>query len=303
MSTLDILVTGGAGFIGSNLVLELQERGNRVAVIDNLSSGIRGNLKDFKGDFTEDDISAPIDFKRKFDFIFHMASITDPRFRNDGEIYEKNINGFKLMLDLARRYNARFVYASTANLYGNGPTPMRENQEKEVITAYGKSKLKMDKIASNYFDKMHIVGLRYFNVYGPEESHKGISASMIYHLYKMMSAGKRPRLFKFGEQKRDHIYVKDVVDATIKALNVQSGIYNVGTGVATSFNELVNILNEILGLNAEAEYFDMPYDPKTYQSNTQADTSLAEERLGFRARYPLREGIEDYVRWLERNSQ
>lgn len=302
MKMLEVLVTGGAGFIGSNLALELERLGHRITILDNLSSGTRENLKDFKGNFIEADVSKPIIFDGKFDIIFHMAAITDPRYKDNRKIYDKNLNGFKLMLNLAKKDNAKFIYASTANLYGNGSTPMRENQEKEIITAYGKSKLKMDEIASLYLEKMHIVGLRYFNVFGPRETHKGISASMIYHLYKTMKAGKNPRLFKFGEQKRDHIYVKDAVDGTIKALNAQSGIYNVGTGVATSFNELVNILNEILGLNAEAEYFDMPYNSKTYQANTQADTRLAEEKLGFKTRYSLREGIIDYIAWLEEES-
>lgn len=298
---LEVLVTGGAGFIGSNLVLDLQERGHRVTVIDNLSSGINSNLKDFNGDFVEGDLSTLKEFDFNFDTIFHLAAITDPRYRNDREIYEKNVNGFKLMLDLARRNNARLVYASTANLYGNGPIPMRESQRKKIITAYGKSKLKMDEIASTHFRKMHIVGLRYFNVFGSREANKGRSTSMIYNLYERMKLEKRPRLFKFGEQKRDHIYINDVVNATIKALEAPSGVYNVGTGISTSFNQVIALMNETLGTDLSPEYFDMPYNSKTYQANTQADTSLAEKKLGFRAKYSLAEGIKEYIRLLEGN--
>jgi ADP-L-glycero-D-manno-heptose 6-epimerase len=155
----------------------------------------------------------------------------------------------------------------------------------------------MDGIAEKYFGKMHIVGLRYFNVFGPNEAHKERPASMIYHLTKQMKSGQRPRIFKYGEQKRDHIYVKDAVEATIKALNAPSGIYNVGTGIATSFNELIKILNEVLKTNYEPEYIDNPYEG-TYQNHTQADTTKAEKFLKFRARYQLRDAIKEYAKMI-----
>jgi ADP-L-glycero-D-manno-heptose 6-epimerase len=296
MKSLEVLVTGGAGFIGSNLTLELEKLGHKVTALDNFSSGREKNLRGFGGNLIIADVSRPIKFNEKFDAIFHMGAITDPRYENDNEIYNKNIEGFRLMLRLAQRDKSKFIYASTANLYGNGSIPMKETQKKDIITKYGASKLKTDVMASFLVTEMYIVGLRYFNVFGQRESGKGRTASMIYHLYKTMKDGKNPRLFKFGEQKRDHIYVRDAVNATIKALDASSGIYNVGTGIATSFNELVGILNETLRTNLEPEYFDMPYDPRTYQANTQADTSLAEKELGFKARYSLRKGIEDYMK-------
>ena len=176
---------------------------------------------------------------------------------------------------------------------------MKEDQEKEVLSVYGKSKLEMDDIAEKLFDKMHIVGLRYFNVFGPREMHKGRPASMIYHLGKQFKSGNKPRIFKFGQQKRDHIYVKDAVEATMKSINAKSGIYNVGTGIATSFNDLIKILNEVFNTNLKIEYFDMEYDPKTYQDNTQADTTKAEKFFGFKAELSLKEGIKDYMRELK----
>ena len=118
-----------------------------------------------------------------------------------------------------------------------------------------------------------------------------ISVAGVYGLLNII----QPKIFKYGEQKRDHIYVKDAVAATIKAIDAKkSGIYNVGTGIATSFNELINALNEVLGASLEPEYFDMPFGPKTYQNNTQADTKNAEKFLGFKAKYRLKQGIEDY---------
>ena len=292
------LVTGGAGFIGSNLALELERQGHEVTIIDNLISGDKKNIEEFKGKFIELDVSKPFELNENFDVIFHEAAMTDPRFENDNETIRANIEGFKNIITLAKKNNAKLIYASTAGLYGNGSVPMKESQEKEILSAYGKSKLMMDNMAKELFNKMHIVGLRYFNVFGPREAHKGRPASMVYHLSKQIKAGKNPRIFKYGEQKRDHIYIKDVVDATIKAIDAKSGIYNIGTGIATTFNDLIKTLNEVFKTNFEPEYFDMPYDSKTYQHNTQADTTNAEKFLNFKAEWNLKEGIKDYMGWL-----
>lgn len=289
------LVTGGAGFIGSNLALELEKQGHAITIVDNFSSGHKDNIREFKGKVLNADISKPFKINDKFDAIFHHASITDPRNPDDKETMGQNLTGFRQILELARKDNAKLIYASTASLYGNGSAPQKEDQPKEILSAYALSKLIMDEMACHHFDDMHIVGLRYFNVFGPGEAHKGRAASMIYHLTKQMKAGKNPRIFKMGEQKRDHIYVKDCVLASIKALEAKSGIYNVGTGIATSFNELIKILNNALGTNLEPEYFDMPYDPKTYQDHTQADTTKAGEKLRFKAKCNLKKAIKEYI--------
>jgi ADP-L-glycero-D-manno-heptose 6-epimerase len=292
------IVTGGAGFIGSNLALELESKGNEVVIVDNLLSGSKDNIKNFKGKFLHIDISNEFKLEHKFDVIFHQAAITDPRYANDEETLRQNIQGFKNIIALAKKNNAKLIYASTASLYGNTKPPQKEEQEKELLSAYAKSKIIMDEMASHLWNEMHIVGLRYFNVFGPNEAHKGRPASMIYHLAKQMKLGKRPRIFKYGEQKRDHIYVKDCVLANILALDAKSGIYNVGTGIGTDFNQLVKTLNEVMETNLEPEYFDMPYDPKTYQMNTQADTTRAEKYLKFKAKYTLKQGIKEYLEMI-----
>ena len=291
------LVTGGAGFIGSNLALEFEQKGHEVIVVDNFSTGYMDNIKGFNGRVINADVSKPFEIKDKLDVIFHQAAITNPRYLNDEELMRQNINGFKLMIKLAKKHKAKLIYASSASLYGNGPAPQKEDQKKDLMSAYARSKLMMDEMAERYFDKMHIVGLRYFNVFGPREAKKGRPASMIYHLTKQMKAGKRPRIFKMGEQKRDHIYVKDCVLATIKALDCKSGVYNVGTGVATSFNELVALINNVLGTYLKPEYIDNPYEG-TYQNHTQADTTKAEKELGFKAIYTLEQGIKEYVKLI-----
>lgn len=290
---LSCLVTGGAGFIGSNLALELEKMGHSVTIIDNFASGYKENIKTFKGKVIEGDVSKKREYS-KYDVIFHQAAITDPRFPNNEETLNNNINGFRLMMNLAKKSGAKLIYASTASLYGNTKAPQKEEQEKQLLSAYAQSKLIADEMATYHFDKMHIIGLRYFNVFGPGEENKGKPASMVYHLLKQMKKGKKPRLFKSGQHKRDFVYVKDCVLANIKALNAKSGIYNVGTGISTSFNELVSIINKVLGTNLGIKYFDMPYNPKTYQNNTQANTVLAESILNFKSSYPIKEAIKEY---------
>lgn len=296
------LVTGGAGFIGSNLALELEKQGHQITIMDNLFSGTKENLKDFKGEFIELDCADPKtkDLEDKFDVIFHIAAITDPRHPDDEETYNKNIDGFNNILALAQKNNAKLIYASSASMYGHGPSPQKEDQPKELLSAYAKSKLEMDNIAETLFEKMHIVGLRYFNVFGPRESHKGRPASMIYHLRKQMLNNQRPKIFKMGDQKRDHIYVKDCVTATILALDAHSGVYNVGTGIATTFNEVIEALNEALETDLEPEYIDNPYEG-TYQNDTQANTAKAESLLKFKAEWNFKDAVKDYHEWLKEN--
>ena len=113
-----------------------------------------------------------------------------------------------------------------------------------------------------------------------------------------MKAGNRPKIFTDGEQKRDHIYVKDVVLATILAIDAPSGVYNVGTGIGTTFNEVVAALNAALGTNLEPEYIDNPYEG-TYQNHTQADTTKAEQFLKFKAQWNFKDAVKDYVQWME----
>lgn len=293
-----VLVTGGAGFIGSHIVEKCLELGYATVVYDDLSSGHRSNLAGLEPDFFQVDVSQRLPQNGRFDIIFHQAAITDPRHGNDEETLRKNRDGFERILELASDSGAQVVYASTAGLYGNGPTPMREDQEKEIVTAYASSKWWMDQRAEALWGEMPLVGLRYFNVFGPRESGKGRPASMIYHLSKQIWEGKRPKLFKGGEQIRDHIYVKDCVAANWAALSAPSGVYNVGTGVGTSFNELVRVLLKLWGKKLEIEYIEMPYDPKTYQHHTLAETSHAMESLKFKSSYSLEEGIKDYIPYL-----
>ncbi|MCD6422580.1 MAG: ADP-glyceromanno-heptose 6-epimerase [Elusimicrobia bacterium] len=294
-----ILVTGGAGFIGSNLSLALEKKfpEAQIFAIDDLRSGSVENLKGFKGKFLKGKIEDKNFLKNlgTFDVIFHQAAITDTTILNKEEMFSVNVGGFENIVEILKEQGT-IVYASSAGVYGNGPVPMKENQKLLPHNIYAESKVKLDEVAMKIAKEKNltIAGLRYFNVYGPREKYKGKSASMILQLAKQMISKKRPRIFKWGEQKRDFIYVKDVVEANLKALGAgKTGIFNVGTGVATSFNKIIEILNHTLGTDFEPEYFDNPYG--FYQDLTQADTTLAEKQIGFKAKWSIEEGISDYI--------
>jgi len=266
-----ILVTGGAGFIGSNLALELESTGNQVTVLDTFITGNKKNLENFNGEIIEGDETKVFDIRSKFNIIFHMAAITDTTMSDNQLMYENNVEGFINILNYRKKNDCRLVYASSAAIYGDGEIPMREDQDFRPLNIYAESKLKMENLARKYFNDGTLVGLRYFNVFGPRENFKGKMSSMIYQLARQMKAGKNPRIFKYGEQERDHIYVKDVVNATIKAALYDGfGIFNVSTGIKTSYNQLINYLNETLGTNYKPEYFDNPY-VGSYQNMTVAD--------------------------------
>ena len=146
-----------------------------------------------------------------------------------------------------------------------------------------------------------IAGLRYFNVYGPREGHKGIPASMAWHLAGQMLQGKRPRIFASGEQKRDFVYVKDIVALTLAAMKAgKSGVWNAGSGQPRSFNEMVEGLNGVLGTKLKPEYFECPYP--FYQPHTEAELSATERDLKIKPKFSLEQGLADYEKsgWLTR---
>ncbi|MEP6602585.1 MAG: ADP-glyceromanno-heptose 6-epimerase [Spartobacteria bacterium] len=305
-SPLNLIVTGGAGFIGSNLTLGLQEKfpNARLTVIDDFRSGDFKNLAGYRGDFVAQDLATLVWQEQfddeKFDAIFHLASITDTTNHDQFEQTHDNIESFRRLLKFAKPTKTRIVYASSASTYGSASAASVESSGATPANVYAFSKAIMDNIALREAETTPdwiMVGLRYFNVYGPREAHKGVPASMVYHLSKQMKAGQRPRIFKHGEQKRDFVYVKDIVAGSIRALEApQSGIYNLGCGQARSFNELVDLLNRSLGTNLQADYIDNPH--AHYQNFTQADLSNVRNALGYQPQFPLEEGVRDYMKWL-----
>ncbi len=305
-SSLNLLVTGGAGFIGSNLVLALQEQfpKARLTVIDDFRSGDFKNLVGYRGDLVAQNL-ATLDWREqfgdeKFDAVFHLASITDTTLHDQFIQVHDNVESFRRLLNFARPNRTRIVFASSASTYGAVSRASVESNGAAPANVYAFSKVIMDNLArraAEEFPDWIIVGLRYFNVYGPREAHKGVPASMVYHLAKQMKAGQRPRIFKLGQQKRDFVYVKDIVQGSIRALEAkESGIYNLGSGQARSFNELVNVLNRCLGTKLQPDYIDNPH--AHYQNFTQANLTKVRDALGYEPQYPLESGVADYLKWL-----
>jgi ADP-L-glycero-D-manno-heptose 6-epimerase len=303
---LSILVTGGAGFIGSNLVLTLQERmpQARLTVIDDFRSGAFKNLAGYTGDFVARNL-ATLDWHQqfgdeKFDAIFHLASITDTTLHDQFVQVHDNVESFRRLLNFAKPNRTRVIYASSAATYGAASAASVESNGAAPANVYAFSKAIMDNLARRAARDSQgwiIVGLRYFNVYGPREAHKGVPASMVYHLSRQIKAGQRPRIFKQGDQKRDFVYVKDVVAGSIRALEAkESGIYNLGSGQARSFNELIDVLNRSLGTDFKADYIDNPHEH--YQNFTQADLTQARGSLGYEPKFSLETGVADYMKWL-----
>jgi len=305
-SSPNFIITGGAGFIGSNLTLALQEKfpDPHLTVIDDFRSGDFKNLAGYRGDFVAENL-ATLDWREKFgderfDAIFHLASITDTTLHDQFVQVHDNVESFRRLLNFARPTKTRIIYASSAATYGPATEASVESNGAAPANVYAFSKAIMDNIASRAAAESRdwiIVGLRYFNVYGPREAHKGVPASMVYHLSRQMKTGQRPRIFKFGEQKRDFVYVKDAVEGSFRALDAQtSGIFNVGTGQARSFNELIDVLNKCLSTNLQPDYFDNPH--AHYQNFTKADLTNARKALRYEPRFPLEDGVRDYMQWL-----
>jgi ADP-L-glycero-D-manno-heptose 6-epimerase len=315
-----ILITGGAGFIGSSLAFYFQERfpKSKIVIFDcfrsskvfengNLMSfGHFKNLIGFKGKVicgninSQNDLSLLNDYN--FDFIFHQAAISDTRIYDQEIIMKTNVNSFYDLLEIAKNNKAVMVYASSAATYGNLNSPQTEGIESPE-NPYGFSKYMMDQIANQYSKdnpSLTIVGLRFFNVYGPREYFKDKTSSMVIQLGHQILDGQPPRLFNGSENiLRDFIYIDDVIQALIKACNPKkNGVYNVGTGVPRSFQDIANILQNELGTNFEIDYFTNPY--YGYQMHTQANMKACNENLGFETKFSLEQGIKDYTPEIKR---
>jgi ADP-L-glycero-D-manno-heptose 6-epimerase len=317
-----ILITGGAGFIGSNLAFYFQNNypDSNIIILDSFRSGetlSNGNLKSFghfkniigfngkviSGDINDDKILSSLEDDYDFDYIYHQAAISDTTALEQDLMIKTNVNAYENILKIAIKHNANMVYASSAATYGSAKAPQKVGEENPG-NVYGFSKLMMDNISKKYIDdgaKISIVGLRYFNVYGSNEYYKNTTASMVLQLGLQILSGKKPKLFYGSDEiKRDFIFIEDIVQANIKASDTKySGIYNVGTGLARSFEDIAKILLKELKSNLEIEYFDNPYDKSSYQFLTQADIEDTISKLDYKPNYSLEDGIKGYINYIK----
>ncbi|MBI2667342.1 NAD-dependent epimerase/dehydratase family protein [Candidatus Woesearchaeota archaeon] len=290
-----ILVTGGTGFIGSNLTEELLRLGHDLVI-----TGFDNELKidNFNGELITGDLYS-IDWNkiRDIDVLFHQAANNDTTLMDRNKMFQDNLDSSKKLFELVIKNGCKkIVYASSTAIYGDVKAPFKEDGIKNPLNPYAESKLLLDnyveQLAKKHEDVI-IVGLKYCNVYGKGEGYKGERATMIYQLAQQMIK-ENPRLFKFGEQKRDYIYIKDVVKANLLASEAKNScIVNCGSGRDYSFNYIVDVLNRILNLDRKPEYIDNPYIGR-YQDHTLCDMSLAKEKINFIPEFDLDKGIEDY---------
>ena len=298
-----VVVTGGAGFIGSNLAHEMAKRypGADLTVVDDFRSGHFKNLEGFKGDVIAGDL-AQLDLKhyfggRKIDLVFHLASITDTTEHNQFRQAHDNIESWRNLLNYFEGRKTRLVYASSAAIYGIAAGVNKVDQPPKPANIYAFSKVQLENLAGRWArdnPSQVVVGLRYFNVYGPREAHKGAASSMILQLAQQIRRGQAPRIFKNGEQIRDFVYVKDIVNCTILAARARaSGVYNAGSGVPRSFNDIVANLNRVLNTQWHTEYIDNPH--AHYQPHTQADLTQTTRALRYTPKFTLEKGIDDYA--------
>ena len=310
-----VLITGGAGFIGSNIAFFLQKNFpqceitifdlfNNFQRLENGNFKSLGNFKNligFRGKIICGDIAERSDLKfldnSKYDYIFHQAAISDTRVYDQELIMRTNVNSFYYFLDKCCLDKTIMVYASSAATYGSLNSPQKIGKESPE-NPYGYSKYIMDQIANKYIQinkDLKIFGLRFFNVYGPKEFHKGKTSSMIIQLGHQILNNSNPRLFENSENIfRDFVYIEDVVKANILAASSsRSGIYNIGSGISRSFKDIVDILQNQLGTNLDIEYFKNPYSD--YQMNTCADIFSSKKFLNFEPSFTLEDGIKSYI--------
>lgn len=313
-----IIVTGGAGFIGSNLVKGLNDRGHdEILVVDELTQGDKfKNLLalDVK-DYVDKDAFLAAVTCGKYDgeaieAVFHNGACSDTMEHNGKYMLDTNFEYSKVLLHFCQRRRVPFIYASSASVYGNGENGFREAPECEwALNVYAFSKLLFDRYVRRVLPAAtsQIVGLRYFNVFGPRENHKGRMASVAYHFFHQLNKDGVVKLFKGtdgygdGEQRRDFVYVKDVVAVNLFFFGNpgKSGVFNCGTGQANTFNAVAQASIKALG-SGRIEYIDFPEALKgKYQNFTQADMGWMRE-LGCRHSFtPLEEAVGEYYGYLE----
>tara|TARA_B100001750_G_scaffold232497_1_gene231691 strand:- start:115 stop:1032 length:918 start_codon:yes stop_codon:yes gene_type:complete len=300
-------VTGGAGFIGSHLVKNLVEHGNEIIVIDNLNTGKMENIEKFseKINFFKVDIrdfSAIEGILKNVDGIFHeaaLASVQDS-FRIPDEFFDVNVNGTENIFKIGKKLGIKVVYASSSSVYGN-PTriPIKESDGKNPFNPYAKTKLEDDKLAEKYANNdLKVIGMRYFNVFGPRQSKE--YAGVIKLFLERIQQGLSPLINGDGLQVRDFVYVDDVVNANILAMesDVDAEFFNIGTGNTISILDLATMIIKFSGLKLKPIHQQtVPGDVKA----TQADITKAEMMLNWKPTTSLKDWLKSAVLDVKNN--
>jgi len=305
---MKILVTGGAGFIGSNLAEKLAED-HEVTVLDDLYLGSKKNINGAGVEFVEGSVmNEELVSKvcKNCDYIFHNAAMSSsPMFKEQSKLgMEVNVMGFMNVMKAAKDNGTKkVVYASTSSLYSGNPLPYSEIQPVTAKTFYEASFRTREIVAQTYYFENDVssIGLRYFSVYGPKEAHKGQYANNISQFLWDMMKGKPPVIYGDGSQRRDFTFVNDVVSANILAMRskINFGVFNVGTGIGTSFRDLIALINKLMGTSIEPTYVENPI--RNYVQDTIADLSLVTKSLGYRPQWTLEKGIRFLIDYYNKD--
>ena len=312
---MKVLITGGAGFIGGNLVRELNllypnlqlyvfDLFGRQASLGSFQNIINTNCRIISGD-----LSNPADLRSlleyRFDFIYHLGAISDTTEYDQHLVFSTNVNSFYSILRYCSDYKVPLVYASSAAVYGNTPTPNTIDCV-HPLNPYAFSKYQMDIIAEDYYDRIPtLIGLRFFNVFGPGEDFKGKTASTILQFANQAIENQRIKLFENSDKYfRDFIYIKDVTDVLLKCLEKKQihGVFNLGFGRKRSFQEVAeivvtNIQNRFNIGHVDIEYIKNNFS-KYYQADTLAEISDTKLVFDFIPEWDLEKGIADYINIL-----
>lgn len=314
-----IIVTGGAGFIGSNIVQALNARGRTdILVVDDLTDGTKfaniadAQLADYmdKAEFLQR-LEAGDDFGGAIEAVLHQGACSTTTEWDGRYMMENNFRYSKVLLHWCLERSIPFIYASSAATYGGGTVFNEDPQYERPLNVYGYSKVLFDQYVRRILPtaQSQIAGFRYFNVYGPREQHKGSMASVAFHLNNQLLAEGKVKLFEGcdgygdGEQRRDFVYVGDVVNVNLWFLDNSkvSGIFNVGTGRSQSFND---VAKGVLKAHDGGELIYVPFPDKLkgrYQSFTEADLSRL-RAAGYEGEFlTVEQGVERYMEWLKGN--
>jgi UDP-glucose 4-epimerase len=294
------VVTGGAGFIGSHVVDALLARGDEVHVLDDLSKGTRERVPDgaklHVGDIRDPD--AAFEAVRP-EAVFHLAAQADVRLSVEHPDIDADVNvlGTVRILEAARRHHAKLIFSSTGGaIYGECTSPVTESAERRPLAPYGTSKLCGEEYLATW-NRLHgtrHVSLRFANVYGPRQEPHG-EAGVVAIFMGLLHAGGTPRIYGDGSQTRDYVFVEDVVDAMLVALDNEGGVFNIGTGVETSVLELYDAIQRASGVKRESAFAEARLGEL---QRSVLDTSLAERALGWRPSHSLDEGLARTWAWI-----
>ena len=295
-------VTGGAGFVGNNIVRLLVSKGHSVVVIDNLHTGKKENLEDVfeKIEFFQTDIRNYDEIEKilkNVDGIFHEAALTivQESFDKKEEYFDVNVKGTENIFKIARKYEKKVVYASSSSIYGDSKQiPIKENSTRNPINPYGQTKLDDEFLAEKYSNEgLEVIGLRYFNIFGKGQT--GSYAGVITQFMRKLNKQEQPIIYGDGNQIRDFIHVSDIAEANLSAMlsKTNSGFFNIGTGVGTKIKDLAKIMIKIFNEKFEPNFHDsLKGDVKI----SQADISKSQDLLNWKYSIGVEEGLEKMIK-------